>query len=199
MATERQRSANERNAAKSTGPRSRGGKKRSAQNARTHGLTGPPDEVSILRWYRIIRNDPTAQLRDALESAVTRGALFLAEAEAHLERTRDAERAHLEKMIDIALKRGRRSILELAHVPEKAQFEDNDVLDLMIRNFSRPDRDSKAEDSAFLVGALKIFKRSNPNRPAELNRRMNRFRGYRKRAESRRNRAFTEWLRSYET
>ena len=195
MATELQRAANKRNAAKSTGPQSRESKRRSGQNARTHGLTQPPDKAHILRWYRLIQNDPTAELRDALKFRGARAALALAEAEAHLERTRDAERAHLEKMIDIALKRGRRSILELAQVPEKAQFEDNDVLDLMIRNFSRPDHDTKPEDRAFLVGALKIFKRGNPNRPAELNRRMRTLRGYRKRAEGRRNRVFSEWLR----
>ena len=39
MATERQIAANRRNASKSTGPRSRAGKKRARQNAYQHGLT----------------------------------------------------------------------------------------------------------------------------------------------------------------
>src|SRR3954453_10722170 len=41
MPSERQQSANRRNAASSTGPRSRAGKVRSSQNARSHGLSLP--------------------------------------------------------------------------------------------------------------------------------------------------------------
>ena len=42
MATERQIAANRRNAGKSTGPRSRAGKKRARHNAYQHGLTTSP-------------------------------------------------------------------------------------------------------------------------------------------------------------
>jgi hypothetical protein len=41
MASERQITANRRNAAKSTGPRSRGGKQRAGRNAYRHGLSVP--------------------------------------------------------------------------------------------------------------------------------------------------------------
>jgi len=41
MATERQIAANRRNALKSTGPRSAGGKKRASRNAHRHGLAAP--------------------------------------------------------------------------------------------------------------------------------------------------------------
>ena len=194
MATDRQTAANRQNAAKSTGPRSRAGKQRSAQNARCHGLTLPPDEAHILRWYRIIQNDPTADLRDALISENAHAALILAEAEAHLERTRDAERDHLEKLVDVALKQGRRSIEEIVETPMQAWLEDDDILDQMITNYSDPELE--IADRAFVVGALKIIRRSNPNRPAALNRRMKTLRGYRKRAEGRRNRAFSAWLRA---
>ena len=193
MATELQRAANKKNAAKSTGPKSKRGKRRSAQNARAHGLTQPPDAAHVQRWYRTIMNDPTAELQDAFNSEEARAALALAEAEAHLERTRDAEGAHLEKMLNIALQRGRRSLLELAMVPESDRMEDDDVLDLLIKNYSRSDMEKSERE--FYVGALKIIKRLNPNRRAELTRRMHRFRGYRKRAEGRRNRVFTEWIR----
>jgi hypothetical protein len=44
-----------------------------------------------------------------------------------------------------------------------------------------------------LVGALKIFKRRNRNRLTELDRQMGVLRGYRKRAEGHRRRAFKEW------
>ena len=193
MASETQRAANRQNAAKSTGPRSTGGKRRSAQNARRHGLTLPPEEANVLRWYRIIRNDPAARLDDQSDSEDGYAALTLAEAEAHLERTRDAERDHLEKLVDVAMKRGRRTFRELIDVPSENWLEDDDMLDLMIKNYSNPEHDMADRD--FMVGALKIIRSSNPNRPAELNRRMRTLHGYRKRAEGRRNRAFAAWLR----
>ncbi|SMX24706.1 hypothetical protein [Boseongicola aestuarii] len=193
MATELQRAANKKNAAKSTGPKSKHGKRRSAQNARAHGLTQPPDAAHVQRWYRTIMNDPTAELQDAFSSEEARAALALAEAEAHLERTRDAEQAHLEKMVSIALQRGRRSLLELAMVPESDKMEDDDVLDLLIKNYSRSDMEKSERE--FFVRSLKIFKSANPNRRAELSRRMLKFRGYRKRAEGHRNRVSTEWLK----
>ena len=196
MATERQRTANRANAAKSTGPKSRRGKRRAAQNARRHGLTVAPAEKDILRWYRVITNNPAADLREAWTSPSTRAALVLAEAEAQFERTREAERSHLEKVVDIALNRGRRSLGELAMAYDLEQFEDDDVLDLLIRNFSRSDMDKS--ERAFFVGGLRIFKRINPNRPAELNRRLRTLRRYRKRAEGQRNRAFSAWLKTCE-
>ncbi|MGE4609830.1 MAG: hypothetical protein AAED33_00225 [Paracoccaceae bacterium] len=42
MTTERQKATNTANAKKSTGPKSSAGRKRSANNARRHGLTAPP-------------------------------------------------------------------------------------------------------------------------------------------------------------
>jgi hypothetical protein len=50
MATERQIAANRRNAGKSTGPRSRAGKKRARQNAYRHGLAaGPATSATFIR------------------------------------------------------------------------------------------------------------------------------------------------------
>ncbi|UWU66928.1 hypothetical protein [Bradyrhizobium sp. NC92] len=52
MASERQIAANRRNAAKSTGPRSAGAKKRTSRNALRHGLAASfaenPDEVAMI-------------------------------------------------------------------------------------------------------------------------------------------------------
>jgi hypothetical protein len=54
MTTERQLAANRRNARKSTGPRSSGGKRRASQNSRRHGFTavsfraGDPQQIEIL-------------------------------------------------------------------------------------------------------------------------------------------------------
>jgi hypothetical protein len=50
MATERQIAANRRNAGKSTGPRSRAGKRRARQNAYRHGLAaGPSSSATFTR------------------------------------------------------------------------------------------------------------------------------------------------------
>ena len=59
-------------------------------------------------------------------------------------------------------------------------LEDEDFLNLLIKN-CRGDRE--------LVGALRLFRRSSPNRPIALDRRMQVLRGYRQRAEGRRRRA----------
>jgi len=54
MTTELQRAANRRNARKSTGPRSSGGKRRASQNSRRHGFTavsfraGNPKQIELL-------------------------------------------------------------------------------------------------------------------------------------------------------
>ena len=57
------------------------------QNARKHGLTGELAPKSILQWYRIILNDPTADLpvMDALSDR-QRLAVDLAQSEVHLRR-----------------------------------------------------------------------------------------------------------------
>lgn len=93
MTSERQRAANRTNARKSTGPKTTAGKSRAAGNARRHGLTAAPDMASLARWYRIILDDSTA-LPDAFErDPYRRAARILAEAEAQLERVRQAEDA----------------------------------------------------------------------------------------------------------
>lgn len=76
--------ANRLNALKSTGPRSRLGKMRSARNAEKHGLTSkanPKEIVTIL--YDVLAND-TARQDFTLPDNVTSDALHLAIAEAHL-------------------------------------------------------------------------------------------------------------------
>ena len=72
MATERQIAANRANSKKSTGPKSRGGKRRASQNAYLHGLAG----------QGLIDSDWTArveqQARDIVDS--TRGTIDLSHA-----------------------------------------------------------------------------------------------------------------------
>lgn len=90
--------SNRANASKSTGPRTRDGLERAAQNARRHGLTvevgsGP----EVLQMYRIIREDPAAILDIVNPGTVGSAALALARAEVAVDRAlaalheRDAE------------------------------------------------------------------------------------------------------------
>lgn len=91
MTTHRQREANRRNARNSTGPRSASGKESSSGNARRHGLTGAPDEDTVLSWYRVILSDKTAVPDPFEQNPYLRAAADLARAETHLQRVRIAE------------------------------------------------------------------------------------------------------------
>ena len=89
MTTERQRAANGRNAARSTGPKSAVGQARASRNARRHGLTARPEPAEIDKWICIITgSDQEVDLPDPQDPAWP-VLLRLAEAEAHLERVRD--------------------------------------------------------------------------------------------------------------
>ena len=91
MATDRQIAANKANAQKSTGPKSTDGKATSARNATRHGLNTSPAWKDVLRWYRIILDDPEA-VPDVMSSdEIEREALVLAEAEAVRERATRVE------------------------------------------------------------------------------------------------------------
>lgn len=89
MTTERQRAANRRNAARSTGPKSAAGQARASRNARRHGLTARPNPGEIDKWMCIIiGSDRDVDLPDPQDPEWP--ALFrLAEAEAHLQRVRE--------------------------------------------------------------------------------------------------------------
>lgn len=84
MASERQIAANRSNARKSTGPTSRGGKRRSAANARTHGLAEPI--AGQAEFARLI-DDLADKIAGELPSAVRRSyARVVAECEVELHR-----------------------------------------------------------------------------------------------------------------
>lgn len=57
MATDRQVIANRANAAKSTGPRTKGGRKRSSQNARIHGLSAACSSLADNPMYERVTRD----------------------------------------------------------------------------------------------------------------------------------------------
>ncbi len=92
MATPAQIAANRRNAAKSTGPKTSRGKVTSSQNAQKHGLTAKIPEDEVRRLATIIGAEFPAE--GAAEDDPIRALrlLQLAEAEARLQRVRQAER-----------------------------------------------------------------------------------------------------------
>src|SRR5262245_1213681 len=96
MATERQIAANRRNAKKSTGPQTEGGKKRTGRNALRHGLAArmtPSDAVSnqLEDLARSIAGDTESAVRLACARAA-------AEAELDLARVRQAKVALIERL-----------------------------------------------------------------------------------------------------
>jgi len=84
MASERQIAANRSNARKSTGPKSRGGKRRSAANARTHGLAEP---IAAQAEYARLIDELAVKIAGETSSAVRRAyARMIAECEVELQR-----------------------------------------------------------------------------------------------------------------
>ena len=95
MTSRRRLRANRANALMSTGPRSAKGKRRVSRNACRHGLTTPPTEDVVSSWIDVILDDPSlddVELSRDVIALVT----SLAEAEARLDRARDAEFRFLE-------------------------------------------------------------------------------------------------------
>jgi hypothetical protein len=99
MTSQKQMRANRHNAERSTGPKSNTGKKRSAQNARRHGLTGKLEFSELAEWLRVILDCPSTELDYHASDPVSRAALLLAEAEARLERVYAIESEVFEQMI----------------------------------------------------------------------------------------------------
>lgn len=78
--------SNQRNALKSTGPKTQSGKLRSSANAVRHGYNTPPSTSSTLKHLRLILSDPEADVASSLRTEVGQAAVALAIAEASLER-----------------------------------------------------------------------------------------------------------------
>ena len=90
MATDAQIAANQRNALKSTGPKTRAGKQMSSVNARRHGMHSVLPTKDVLAAYEIITGQKANDL-----TRISSAALRLATAEAQLARVRESERTLL--------------------------------------------------------------------------------------------------------
>ena len=90
MASERQIAANRRNAANSSGPRSRSGKKRAGQNAFRHGLTLPMSSAEFGLKRETLARQIAGDTQDRVILELARDA---ADAKLELDRVRHVRRA----------------------------------------------------------------------------------------------------------
>ena len=107
MSSSRRRSANWRNAQRSTGPRSQVGKAVSARNARRHGLTGKPSRADVGFFFRSLMGRSQPGDLAPIPDEKNRTALRLAEAEAQLKRVVEAEQYTTEKLYEVELNRSK--------------------------------------------------------------------------------------------
>jgi len=96
MATAAQIAANQRNALKSTGPKSQKGKQMSSVNARRHGLYSALPARDVLAAYETITGRQEQDL-----STISNAAMRLAIAEAQLARVKESERNLLARGDDV--------------------------------------------------------------------------------------------------
>ncbi|SDL97366.1 hypothetical protein [Aliiruegeria lutimaris] len=182
MATDRQIAANQANAVKSTGPKTKKGKNASARNAIKHGLTMPPPQDEVLQWMKIILNTADLSLDTLGDDPFSHATLRLAEAEAQHERATSAEREAAAKLARYAKSHQETDLLKL-------DFEDMDdpaVLTAML----------KGQHDAFTLGGLKILLASNTNRIPRLVGKLETINRYVRQAERQKARALVAWQKA---
>ncbi len=97
MTPERQAGANRRNARRSTGPRSKGGKKRASRNSYRHGLSAPL--ITTQEHARRVEKLARKIAGDAADFVTLEYARAAAEAEFGIARVRQAKVALIERML----------------------------------------------------------------------------------------------------
>ena len=97
MTTERQLATNRRNARRSTGPRSKGGKERASRNSYRHGLTTPL--ITIQQHAKRVEELARKIAADATDFVTLDYARAAAEAEFGIARVRQAKIALIERML----------------------------------------------------------------------------------------------------
>ena len=118
MATELQVAANRSNARKSTGPKTRVGRRRSSQNGVRHGLNQPPPHDLVLKYLEPYAKEYGVDISDAHQTTLGRALLSIATADAQVDRvltvianapTHDDERKRAEFWTEYLLTYPRRS------------------------------------------------------------------------------------------
>jgi hypothetical protein len=179
MATHKQKAANAANAKKSTGPQTATGKANSSKNATSHGLTTPPAETEVLRWLRIISEDPKATPDSPGEDALGRAVWALAIARARLDRANATERHYAAELARFAKTHGE---------PDPFRLDPDDLDDpAVLRILLRGEWD-KAEKQG-----LRIMLAINSNSLAKLVKRLKRIERYVRQAEREKKKAFAAW------
>ncbi len=97
MTTERQVAANRRNARRSTGPRSGGGKERASRNSYRYGLSGPL--ITTQEHANRVENLARKIAADATDFVILEYARAAAEAEFGIARVRQTKVALIERML----------------------------------------------------------------------------------------------------
>ena len=166
MATKLQVAANHANALKSTGPKTREGRRRSSQNGVRHGLNQPPPHDQVLKYLGPYATQYGVDISEAHQTELGRALLSIATADAQIDRvltvianapTRDDERKRAEFWMDHLLTYPRRSgqdaiyrqAIKLIHRCEQNANR---------RNYSNPKTRNRYLDAA-LNGRRKATKR----------------------------------------
>lgn len=118
MATKLQVAANRSNARKSTGPKTREGRRRSSQNGVLHGLNQPPPHELVLKYLGPYAQEYCVDTSEAHQTDLGRALLAIATADAQIDRvltvianapTHEDERERAEFWMDFMLTFPRRS------------------------------------------------------------------------------------------
>ena len=118
MATKLQVAANRSNARKSTGPKTREGRRRSSQNGAKHGLNQPPPHDLVLKYLEPYAKEYGVDVSEAHRTDLGRALLAIATADAQIDRvlqvianapTHDDERKRAEFWMDHLLSYPQRS------------------------------------------------------------------------------------------
>jgi hypothetical protein len=118
MATKLQVAANRSNASKSTGPKTREGRRRSSQNGVRHGLNQPPPHDLVLKYLEPYANEYSVDISGAHQTELGSALLSIATADAQIDRvltvianapTHDDERKRADFWMDYLLTFPRRS------------------------------------------------------------------------------------------
>lgn len=181
MTTERQKRANAKNAAKSTGPRTPEGRAASSGNARKHGLSSAPPWDEVGPYLALITGSSESD-RLALD-ARSQAALVLAEAEARLARCLLAERRQLTRMAEMAARK------RLTMAQDAAKQADRSESSVAPAEWQTATGYNLKSDSP-----KKGRPPPDPDQPAALHQTLKTFTRYRREAEAQRRTALRGWL-----